>query len=139
MKRIPRNLLAPMLALAVALAPGAVRAKPKGDQGGTPPQQQQGSGQRESMKQRFRELPPDQQQEIRERLQRFRGLPPEKQDAVRERYRSLRELPPDQRQQLERNRERWKQLSPDQKQEMRQRMRELQSLPPEQRRKQLEQ
>ena len=49
---------------------------------------------------------------MRNRAERFKDLPPEEQQRLREEYRRYRELPPEQRQQ---RREQWQQMSPEER------------------------
>ena len=55
----------------------------------------------------FRQLSPDQQEEVRERFQQYRGLEPDEQRRIQRNARRFRDLPPEKQEEL---REAWQEL-----------------------------
>ncbi|MBK6740858.1 MAG: DUF3106 domain-containing protein [Haliea sp.] len=53
--------------------------------------------QREQLKQRYRELTPEQKTQLQARREEMRSLPPEEREAIRKRFKAARGLPPEQR------------------------------------------
>lgn len=70
---------------------------------------------------RWRELPPERQDELRRSYEKFRRLPTEQQQRIRQEYQRFRQLPDEERRAVK---ERWRQLSPAERREYRRQLRE---------------
>ena len=80
---------------------------------------------------RWRAMPPEERERIRERYRRWKELPPEKRERILERHRRWRELPEEQRRYLKERRELLKDAGPEDRVVVRKFFARMRSLPPE--------
>lgn len=86
----------------------------------------------------FRELSPEEKRKVLENDRRLRNLPPERQDEFRNRARVWDRMTPQQRQYIRSDvLPRWKQMPPDRRQAIRQRLQILQNMPEDARNRRL--
>jgi len=78
---------------------------------------------------RWRAMPPEERERIRERYRRWKELPPEKRERIRERHRRWRELPEEQRRYLKNRRELLKDAGPEDRVVVRKFFARMHSLP----------
>lgn len=129
-------LVATSLALVFAAAPGWAQQNRRIER-----QQQraearrQGRGHAGDWLRRYKDLPPDQQQQALENDPQFKNLPPERQQQLRERLQRFSNLPPEKQQRILNRMETWEHLTPEQKQQARGLFQQLRQLPPERRQK----
>jgi hypothetical protein len=83
----------------------------------------------QSLYNRFREMPEDQQDLLRQRLEQFRQLPPEEQARLQENFKRWQNLSAGEKKKLRQTYRRFRDLPPDQQQKMREEMRQMQNLP----------
>lgn len=83
---------------------------------------------------RWRRMPPDQRERIRERYRRFKDLPPERRERYMDRSRRWRELPERERRFLRERREMYRNAWPDEKRAIDKFFGRLRQLPPDDRR-----
>lgn len=86
----------------------------------------------------FRNLPPQQQQRLANRLQTFNKLSPEEQQRQLNRVEVWEHLTPQQKQQARQLNTQWKQLSPERRKMMKTAIGDLRAMPPDQRERVLE-
>ncbi|TMB28937.1 MAG: DUF3106 domain-containing protein [Deltaproteobacteria bacterium] len=110
----------PGLALlaAIALAPGVTRA-----QTAPPP----------SAEDRFRNLPPEKQEELRKRFRELQRLPPAERERLRQNLDRLNRMPPADRTRVEDNFRRFREMPPEEREQILERWRKFKDLPPERR------
>lgn len=84
---------------------------------------------------RYKDLPPDQQQQALQNDPQFQNLPPERQQRLREQLQRFNSLPPDKQQRILNRMEKWERLTPQQKEDARQMFSQLRQLPPDRRQK----
>ncbi len=80
---------------------------------------------------RWRAMPPEERERIRERYRRWKELPPEKRERILERHRRWRELPEEQRRYLKERREMLNDAGPEDRVVVRKFFARMRSLPPE--------
>lgn len=80
---------------------------------------------------RWRAMPPEERERIRERYRQWKELPPEKRERILERHRRWRELPEEQRRYLKERRELLKSAGPEDRAAVRKFFDRMRSLPPE--------
>ena len=134
MRRLVCALLLAFAALGAA-SPAPARAD---DQGATRVERPGRRAGGPSWRERWRSLPPEDKQRLRDRVVRLRSLPPAKRQQLRERFVELHRLAPEQRARLQANRERWRSLSPVQRERLRGAWKRLRELSPDQRQRVLE-
>jgi len=83
----------------------------------------------------FQRLPPERQQQLRQRLQHFSNLPPQQQLRMLNRMETWEHLTPEQKQQARQIFNRFRQLPPDRQRMVTTAVRDLRGMPPEQREK----
>ena len=81
----------------------------------------------------YKDLPADQQQQALDNDPAFRNLPPERQQKLKERLQHFSSLPSDRQQRILDRMETWEHLTPQQKQQAKQLFSQLKDLPPERR------
>jgi Protein of unknown function (DUF3106) len=86
----------------------------------------------------FKRLPPQRQNELRERLKKFNSLPPEKRDQALQRMDFLAKLTPQQREQLRNASQQLKGLPQDRQVAVHKAVRHLRQMPPDERKQVLE-
>ncbi len=91
------------------------------------------------LRKRLEELPPEDRERMGRRLRRFRDLPEDEQREMRERYRDLRGRSPEERQRLRENSRRWREMPSERRDELREQMRRLRALPPAERQRVVDQ
>ncbi len=92
---------------------------------------------RQDLKKRYRRwksLSPEKKTELRQKLETWRGLAPEQKDSVRRNFRRWRNLSPENRERLRKRWERWSGLPPEQRERLKKRFEKFRSLPPAERR-----
>lgn len=80
----------------------------------------------------FPDLPPEQQQRIRQRWERYQQMTPAERDQLRDRYERWQNMRPEEREQLRQTYRRFKQLPPRERQDLKRELRDLRDLPAEQ-------
>ena len=86
----------------------------------------------------FKRLPPQRQNELRERLNKFNNLPPEKRDQALQRMEFLAKLTPQQREQLRNASQQLKSLPQDRQVAVHKAIRHLRQMPPDERKQVLD-
>jgi hypothetical protein len=135
-------LVAALLAVAAALAIPCLAQQDNQDNNVRPPaprdQYRQppsysGPGHAGDWLRRYKNVPPDQQEQALQSDPAFRHLPPEQQQMLRQRLRHFSSLPPQQQQRMLQRMETWEHLTPEQKQWALHIHAQMQQLPPERR------
>ncbi len=72
----------------------------------------------EERERELQKLPPERQQQIRERLERFNSLPPEQQERLRQRWAMFHRLPPDRQQKVRRDMRALYEMEPERRRAM---------------------
>src|SRR5580692_4783157 len=72
-------------------------------------------------KTRWKNLTPEQRQELRERWQKFKGMSPEEQAKLKQAWQSFKVMPPEKQQRIRENFKHWNSLPDGQKQKIRER------------------
>jgi len=83
---------------------------------------------------RYKDLPPEEQEQALKNDPAFQKLPPERQQLLRQRLQHFSTLPPQQQLRMLNRMETWEHLTPEQKQQARQVFNQMQQLPPERQR-----
>ncbi len=81
----------------------------------------------------FRELPPQTQQRMRDRLAQLNALPPQQRERMLENTERMEQLAPQQREQVRSAMSKWNSLQPDRRRAVGQAFRQLRALPPAER------
>ena len=132
-------LAAPVVALGGPRPPQQRRTPPP-----PPPQHQQAprqpqahppaSGHAGDWLRRYKDLPPAEQDRELQKDPAFRRLPPERQQQLRQRLQHFSDLPPQQQLRMLNRMETWEHLTPEQKQQARQIYGQMRQLPPDRQR-----
>jgi hypothetical protein len=88
---------------------------------------------RQRLRQRLDGLDAEESARVEQRIERFRSLPSNQQDELREALAELRERSAAERRRIERNTERWRALPPSQRAQLRERLRALKRMSPDER------
>lgn len=83
---------------------------------------------------RYKDMPPDEQERALQNDPAFRRLPPERQQQLRQRLQHFSDLPPQQQLRMLNRMETWEHLTPEQKQQARQVFGQFRQLPPDRQR-----
>jgi uncharacterized protein DUF3106 len=86
----------------------------------------------------FQALPPERQQQLKNRLQRFNSMPPDQQERVLRRMETWEHLPPEKQQEAMGIFDRMKSMPPDRRSMMRSAYRNLEGMSPEERQRVME-
>ena len=110
-----------------------MRADDPGDFGPGRGRQRPDDGPRREWRERLRDLPPEEQHALRDRLRDYRDLSAEEQARLRARLDHLEALSPEQREQLEARAERWRGMPEERRERLRRQMQRLRELAPDER------
>lgn len=91
------------------------------------------ASQEEEALERWRQMSPQEKQELRNRYQRWKSLAPEEREELRKKFEIWRGMTPDEKKVIRRNFERWRNLPPQQQERLRERWDRWRNLPPERR------
>jgi hypothetical protein len=114
-----------------ASADGLARAAGEGSAESIAPDRPQGGPISPERLERWRAMPPEERERIRERYRRWKELPPEKRERILERHRRWRELPEEQRRYLKERRKLLRDAGPEDRVVVRKFFARMRSLPPE--------
>ena len=115
----------------IAFAGGVAHAAGEGAAESIAPDHPEGGPISPERLERWRAMPPEERERIRERYRRWKELPPEKRERILERQRRWRELPEEQRRYLKERRELFTDAGPEDRVVVRKFFARMRSLPPE--------